>query len=91
MNSPPYVFDVDRLAKIRSELSFTDLEKKTPQNYRLKKRPYHNTIQVSKISYRNLHVIEELFHGYRVILNPPQESFIVTLNSSQQKEKRLHL
>ena len=37
MNLPPYVFDVDYVAKIRSELSITVLEKKTEQNYRLKK------------------------------------------------------
>ena len=37
MNLPPYVFDVDHVAKIRSELSITILEKKTEQNYRLKK------------------------------------------------------
>ena len=34
---PPYVFDVDHVAKIRSELSITILEKKNEQNYRLKK------------------------------------------------------
>ena len=28
MNLPPYVFDVDHVAKIRSELSITVLEKK---------------------------------------------------------------
>ena len=39
MNLPPYVFDVDHVAKIRSELSITVLEKKTEQNYRLKKWP----------------------------------------------------
>ena len=33
-----YVFDVDHVAKIRSELSITILEKKTEQNYRLKKK-----------------------------------------------------
>ena len=37
MNLPPYVFDLDDVAKIRSELSITVLEKKTKQNYRLKK------------------------------------------------------
>ena len=37
MNLPSYVFDVDYVAKIRSELSITVLEKKTEQNYRLKK------------------------------------------------------
>ena len=37
MNLPPYIFDVDYVAKIRSELSITVLEKKTEQNYRLKK------------------------------------------------------
>ena len=37
MNLPPYVFDVDHVAKIRSELSITILEKKTERNYRLKK------------------------------------------------------
>ena len=37
MNLPPYVFDVDYVAKIRSEQSITVLEKKTEQNYRLKK------------------------------------------------------
>ena len=37
INLPPYVFDVDHVAKIRSELSVTVLEKKTEQNYRLKK------------------------------------------------------
>ena len=36
MNLPPYVFDVDHVAKIRSELSITVLEKKTEQNYRKK-------------------------------------------------------
>ena len=38
MNLPPYVFDVDYVAKIRSELSIAVLEKKTEQNYRLKKK-----------------------------------------------------
>ena len=37
MNLPTYVFDVDYVANIRSELSITVLEKKTEQNYRLKK------------------------------------------------------
>ena len=36
MNLPPYVCDVDYVAKIRSELSITVLEKKNEQNYRLK-------------------------------------------------------
>ena len=36
MNLPPNVFDVDHVAKIRSELSITVLEK-NEQNYRLKK------------------------------------------------------
>ena len=35
---PPYVFDVDHVAKIRSGLSITVLEKKNQQNYRLKKK-----------------------------------------------------
>ena len=41
MNLPPYVFDVDYVAKIRSELSITVLEKKkkTEQNYHIKKLP----------------------------------------------------
>ena len=39
MNLPPYVFDVDYVAKIRSELSITVFEKKkTEQNYRLEKK-----------------------------------------------------
>ena len=38
MNLPLYVFDVDYVAKIRSELSITVLDKKTEQNYRLKKK-----------------------------------------------------
>ena len=38
MNLPPYVFDVDHVAKIRSELSITVLEKKNEQNSRLKKK-----------------------------------------------------
>ena len=38
MNLAPYVFDVDHVAKIRSELSITVLEK-NEQNYRLKKWP----------------------------------------------------
>ena len=37
MNLPPYVFDVDHVAKTRSELSITVFEKKNEQNYRLKK------------------------------------------------------
>ena len=37
MNLPPCVFDVDYVAQIRSGLSITVLEKKTPRNYRLKK------------------------------------------------------
>ena len=37
MNFEPYVFHVDYVAKIRSGLSITVLEKKIPQNYRLKK------------------------------------------------------
>ena len=37
MNLPPYVFDVDHVAKIRSELSIAVLEKKNQQNSRLKK------------------------------------------------------
>ena len=36
MNLPPFVFDVDHVAKFRSELFITVLEKKTLQNYRLK-------------------------------------------------------
>ena len=36
MNLPPYIFDVDYVAKIRSELSIRPREK-TEQNYRLKK------------------------------------------------------
>ena len=36
MNLPSYVLDVDYVAKIRSELSYTVLEK-NEQNYRLKK------------------------------------------------------
>ena len=34
MNLPPYFFYLDHVAKIRSELSITVLEKKIPQNYR---------------------------------------------------------
>ena len=34
MNLAPYVFVVDHVAKIKSELSITVLEKKNPQNYR---------------------------------------------------------
>ena len=37
MNLPPYVFDVDHVAKIRSEPSINVLEKKNEQNSRLKK------------------------------------------------------
>ena len=37
MNLPLYIFDVDYVAKIRSELPITVPEKKIPQNYRLKK------------------------------------------------------
>ena len=37
MNLPPYVFDVDRVAKIRSELSITVLEKKKLIKLPLKK------------------------------------------------------
>ena len=37
MNSPSYVFGVDYVAKIRSELSITVVEKKTELNDRLKK------------------------------------------------------
>ena len=37
MNFDTYVFDEDHIAKIRSELSITVIEKKTPQNYRSKK------------------------------------------------------
>ena len=37
MNLPPYVFDVDYVAKIRSELSITVLEEKNEQNSRSKK------------------------------------------------------
>ena len=37
-NFDPYVFHVDYVAKIRSGLSITVLEKKIPQNYRLKKK-----------------------------------------------------
>ena len=36
MNLAQYVIDVDHVAKIRSELSITVLEKKTSQNYRQK-------------------------------------------------------
>ena len=36
MNLPPYVFDVDYVAKIRSELSIGVLQKKKEWNYRLK-------------------------------------------------------
>ena len=36
MNLPPYVFGVDNVAKIRSGLSITVLEKKTPLNHRSK-------------------------------------------------------
>ena len=39
MNLPPYVFGVDNVAKIKSELSITVLEKKNEQTYRLKKWP----------------------------------------------------
>ena len=38
MNLPPYVFDVDHVAKVRSELSITVLEKKNEQNSRFKKK-----------------------------------------------------
>ena len=34
MNLPPYVFDVDHVAKIRFELSITVLKKKNEHNYR---------------------------------------------------------
>ena len=44
MNLSPYVFDVDHVAKIRSELSITVLEKKTEQNYRLKKKIFDQSI-----------------------------------------------
>ena len=37
MNLPPYVFYVDYVAKIRSDLSITVLEK-NHQNYRFKKK-----------------------------------------------------
>ena len=37
MNLPPYVFDVDHVAKIRSELSITVLEKKKCIKLPLKK------------------------------------------------------
>ena len=37
MNSSPYVFDVDYIAKIRSELSITVLEKKNEQKSCVKK------------------------------------------------------
>ena len=40
INLPPYVFDVDYDAKIRSELSFTVLDKKKCTKLPLKKRPY---------------------------------------------------
>ena len=36
MNSPPYVFTVDNVAEIRSELSITILVKKNERNFRLK-------------------------------------------------------
>ena len=36
MYLPSYVFDVDHVAKIRSKLPITVLEKKIPQNYRIK-------------------------------------------------------
>ena len=36
MDLPPYVFDVNYVENVRSGLSFTVLEKKNPQNYRLK-------------------------------------------------------
>ena len=36
MNLAPYVFDVDHIAKIRSGLSITVLEKEISQNYRKK-------------------------------------------------------
>ena len=44
MNLPPYVLDVDHVAKIRFELSITILEKKTEQNYRLLKVVLDKTI-----------------------------------------------
>ena len=44
MNLPPYVFDVDYVAKIRSELTITVLEKKTEQNHRLKKSDLSQTL-----------------------------------------------
>ena len=37
INLPPYVFDVNHVAKFRSELLIAVLEKKNEQNYRLKK------------------------------------------------------
>ena len=39
MNLPHYVFGVDPVAKIRSELSIYVLEKKNEQSYRLKSDP----------------------------------------------------
>ena len=36
MNLPPYGFDVDHVAKIRSGLSITIVKQKATQNYRLK-------------------------------------------------------
>ena len=39
MNFDPYVFDVDHVAKIRSELSFTVPEEKNSTKLSLKKRP----------------------------------------------------
>ena len=38
MNSPPYVFDVGHVAKIRSELSITFLEKKKSTKLPLRKK-----------------------------------------------------
>ena len=49
MNLPPYVFDVDCVAKIRSELSITVLEKKTEQNYRLKKSDLTETVKLNQL------------------------------------------
>ena len=37
MNSPPYVFDLDHVAKIRSELSITVLDKKNSAKLPIKK------------------------------------------------------
>ena len=46
MNLPPYVFDVDYVAKIRSELSITVLEKKNWTKLSLKKSDLREMILV---------------------------------------------